>query len=381
MQSLSTAQQLVFDGHSLQTAVNGVFGWVFRASATHTLEQQQQRPVVGSADAAQRWRRLSVFLSEQQQQARGLHESRSTGRRTRFLWRIGDSSGVSVHVAQSRQRFELLQSRSDRVKCDFGLTGWRFHGEPSAEDAPVAPQDQLPNTSAAHEDTLKLVVLGTGSAAPSKLRGSTAMYLEFPPSRLSHGSTECTHQPPDAMLIDCGEGTFGQLWRQFGDETAARIGALTCVWISHSHADHQCGLVRVLREFVRFSATRPADEATNQPLVVVAPLSVITYARSWMRHIAAASGVDERRVRVAFATCHDFNDHRHPLRGALLARIGAVVAQLTSVPVHHCYDAYGLVLELHDGRKIVYSGDTRPCQALIAAGTRVGLAWRRLLAV
>ncbi|TYZ60702.1 hypothetical protein PybrP1_004719 [[Pythium] brassicae (nom. inval.)] len=381
MQTLGTAQQLVFDGRSLQTAASGVFGWVFRASATHTLEQQQQRPVVGSADAAQRWSRLSAFLSEQQ--ALGPKESYRAGR-CRVLWRLG-SSGTDVHVAQSRQRFELLRGSSGRVKCDFGRTGWRRCEEPSAEDAPASPSDlQRPEASAAseptepttaNEDVLKLVVLGTGSAAPSKLRGSTAMYLEFPGARSPPTSlvgTESARRTPDAMLIDCGEGTFGQLWRQFGDETAARIGALSCVWISHSHADHQCGLIRVLSEFVRYHASvaAPLDHA---PLVVIAPLSVISYARSWMRQIADSDGAAGRTVRVAFATCREFNDRRHPLRAALLARIETVVAQLSSVPVHHCYDSYGLVLELRDGRKVVYSGDTRPCDALVAAGTPAAL--------
>ncbi|GIM10126.1 hypothetical protein Vretimale_13897 [Volvox reticuliferus] len=40
-----------------------------------------------------------------------------------------------------------------------------------------------------------------------------------------------------------------------------------------------------------------------------------------------------------------------------------------SVAVHHCRDAWGLVLEHHDGWKLVYSGDTRPCPALISAGS------------
>ncbi|GIL54053.1 hypothetical protein Vafri_9612 [Volvox africanus] len=39
-----------------------------------------------------------------------------------------------------------------------------------------------------------------------------------------------------------------------------------------------------------------------------------------------------------------------------------------SVAVHHCRDAWGLVLEHRDGWKLVYSGDTRPCPALISAG-------------
>lgn len=41
---------------------------------------------------------------------------------------------------------------------------------------------------------------------------------------------------------------------------------------------------------------------------------------------------------------------------------------LQSVPVDHCYDAYGLVMQHASGWKLVWSGDTRPCKALQAAG-------------
>lgn len=49
--------------------------------------------------------------------------------------------------------------------------------------------------------------------------------------------------------------------------------------------------------------------------------------------------------------------------------------QVLTVPVDHCPQAYGLVLTHKRGWKIVYSGDTRPCLALIKAGksfARVG---------
>lgn len=42
--------------------------------------------------------------------------------------------------------------------------------------------------------------------------------------------------------------------------------------------------------------------------------------------------------------------------------------QVLTVPVDHCPQAYGLVLTHKRGWKIVYSGDTRPCLALIKAG-------------
>eukprot|EP00201_Polytomella_parva_P002968 CAMPEP_0175074092 /NCGR_PEP_ID=MMETSP0052_2-20121109/21058_1 /TAXON_ID=51329 ORGANISM="Polytomella parva, Strain SAG 63-3" /NCGR_SAMPLE_ID=MMETSP0052_2 /ASSEMBLY_ACC=CAM_ASM_000194 /LENGTH=213 /DNA_ID=CAMNT_0016342239 /DNA_START=92 /DNA_END=733 /DNA_ORIENTATION=- len=40
----------------------------------------------------------------------------------------------------------------------------------------------------------------------------------------------------------------------------------------------------------------------------------------------------------------------------------------TSVPVQHCRDAWGLVIQHESGWKLTYSGDTRPNRSLVAAG-------------
>ncbi|KAG2447367.1 hypothetical protein HYH02_007695 [Chlamydomonas schloesseri] len=56
-------------------------------------------------------------------------------------------------------------------------------------------------------------------------------------------------------------------------------------------------------------------------------------------------------------------------RAAAAAVCGSLgLVRWQSVAVHHCRDAWGLVLEHADGWKLVYSGDTRPCPALVAAG-------------
>ncbi|KAJ9521954.1 hypothetical protein QJQ45_024831, partial [Haematococcus lacustris] len=52
----------------------------------------------------------------------------------------------------------------------------------------------------------------------------------------------------------------------------------------------------------------------------------------------------------------------------LLGVSGLGLSSWSTVPVIHCHEAYGLVLEHESGWKLVYSGDTRPCPALIGAG-------------
>lgn len=86
----------------------------------------------------------------------------------------------------------------------------------------------------------RVTFLGTGSALPSKYRNVTSNLLTFGDAHL---------------LLDAGEGTYGQLYRNVGgdqDRLRALLASLHAVWISHNHADHHLGLVRILSE-------RPAE--------------------------------------------------------------------------------------------------------------------------
>jgi len=120
--------------------------------------------------------------------------------------------------------------------------------------------------------------LGTGSAIPSKYRNVSSTYLMV---------------DNQGILFDAGEGTYGQLYRRYGDQISkARLSnpkldssslnstkffllpffpiciahivpvikileTLKCVFVSHMHADHHLGLVKILtrRKKVRPSLT------------------------------------------------------------------------------------------------------------------------------
>ena len=55
------------------------------------------------------------------------------------------------------------------------------------------------------------------------------------------------------MLVDCGEGSYGQLKRSLGDRVDEVIKGLRCIWISHIHADHHAGLTRY--NFICYNVT------------------------------------------------------------------------------------------------------------------------------
>lgn len=49
--------------------------------------------------------------------------------------------------------------------------------------------------------------------------------------------------------MDCGEGTYGQLMRLLGPpECEKLLRKLVAVYVSHLHADHHIGLIRLILE-------------------------------------------------------------------------------------------------------------------------------------
>lgn len=169
---------------------------------------------------------------------------------------------------------------------------------------------------------------------------------------------------------------------KLGDTVVAH---LHLVWISHIHADHHAGLVRIL---AARKAARKALDLPAQPLVVVAP-------RLLRRFLTAYDNVE--KMDMVFVDC--VQTVGYGARGSLPGRTGLQpftgigtdldtgfrekaalreamsrlgLTSLVSVGVIHCPQSYGVVIETEGtetrpGMKLAYSGDTRPCPAFVEA--------------
>lgn len=104
------------------------------------------------------------------------------------------------------------------------------------------------------------------------------------------------------------------------------------------HADHHLGTVRVLKERTKY---------TNDQILVVAPYEMHGYLITTQMLFG--------NLQFNFMTCGD----AFTIEG---------ICAVQPVPVIHRVLAYGFVLQHDSGWKIVYSGDTRPCDALVEAG-------------
>lgn len=176
---------------------------------------------------------------------------------------------------------------------------------------------------------------GTGSAEPSKYRGPSAILVDVP-GMVGKGY----------LLLDCGEGTFGQMVRLYGFQGARdRVSKLKLIWISHRHADHMSGLAELL-------SMRPKD---SEEVLIQGPKSCIR----WI--LGLKKSVDFPPFRVEHALDVDSSACKRMLR-----HIGGATIQC--IPVRHCADAYAVSFVFAESFKLVYSGDTEPCDDLVRDG-------------
>jgi ribonuclease Z len=124
----------------------------------------------------------------------------------------------------------------------------------------------------------EIFTLGTGSSSPSRHRNVSSTLVRIP----GIGS----------VLLDCGEGTLGQLKRLFSHEKGALEAVLRdikLVYVSHLHADHHLGSTSILS---MKHALQPQES-----IFVVGPEVFYT----WLKEYAAAEpGMDAVLANIVF---------------------------------------------------------------------------------
>lgn len=244
--------------------------------------------------------------------------------------------------------------------------------------------------NATRED-MEITFLGTGSSQPSKYRNVSSIYINL----FAQGG----------MLLDCGEGTLGQLKRRYGVSGADEaVKSLRCIWISHIHADHHTGVARILA-----LRSKLLKDVPHKPLLVIGPRPLERFLNAYStledldmqfldcRHTLKPSveallgdnvteSATSQLENTMFAPGSRMENYNRkpasPRDTSALANLKEVLHEsgleiLHSVPVLHCPQAFGVVLRAKEkvssagkaipGWKVVYSGDTRPCPALIDA--------------
>ena len=193
-------------------------------------------------------------------------------------------------------------------------------------------------------ETGELIFTGTGSAIPCKQRNVTGMYLRM--------------KNENAMLLDAGEGTIGQLLRAKHGRTDFRqlLQGIKAVWISHPHADHHLGLLRLLSE------RNTLLGYGKDPLVLMAPPNLFAFLKEYSEVDPSTAG------SYLPLDCRDLDKkaQHNPFGERLLQDLS--ITKVISVPVAHCPHSYAVIIDGTPFGRIAYSGDCRPSNAFADAG-------------
>eukprot|EP00210_Caulerpa_lentillifera_P003294 g3145.t1 len=213
-------------------------------------------------------------------------------------------------------------------------SSWLYPVDPTLRLAPsltierFAPQCIV--KMAMNKDPSYMLFLGTGCAEPSSWRGASGILLVI----------SFTQQ---LMLLDCGEGTFGQIIRYYGClEAKNMVNRLSCIWISHQHIDHCAGIPEIL-------STR---DHSLPPVTIIGPSSVL----KWLKILSK-----ECAMKFMFSS-FDMMRHNHKLKQTLQ------ITEWESTPVAHSVPCFGIRIQFSTGFTLVYSGDTEPCERLVKMG-------------
>ncbi|KAF4591050.1 hypothetical protein EYR40_009650 [Pleurotus pulmonarius] len=238
----------------------------------------------------------------------------------------------------------------------------------------------IPGSGTEKAKDVVVTPLGTGSALPTKYRNVSSTLIQIP----KWGS----------ILLDAGEGSWGQLVRLFGAPNPEHVGQdvknvetllrdLRCIFVSHIHGDHHMGVAKILAK------RRQLDPPPTQPLYLVALRAVHVYLREYsdIEDLGLFDGSPSGVVTIMSESLHWKRPERYQTTGmwqlggnepwtdiqqskdaaqGMYRSLG--LKSFRTVDVYHRTRCYGAVIDHTDGWSIVFSGDTQPTQNLVWAG-------------
>lgn len=217
---------------------------------------------------------------------------------------------------------------------------------------------------------LRIIFLGTGGSLPTRNRNPSAIMI---------------NREGELMLFDCGEGTQQQMMR-------AKTGmkALTSIFVTHFHADHMLGIPGLIQTMSFLGRTEPLRiYGPHWVGEFVKMLSALGYYKLHFEveaielvpgeiikrngyHIQALK-TDHSVPSLGYALVEDSRKGRFDREKAIALGVppGPLFSKLHNGEV---IEVNGLLIrpdevvgQLRPGRKIVYTGDTRPCESILVA--------------
>ena len=208
---------------------------------------------------------------------------------------------------------------------------------------------------------LSIFFAGTAGSVPTARRGLPAILLRA---------------GGDRLLFDCGEGTQQQLLRSVG------LPELDAVFVTHFHLDHWLGLIGMLKTFdlrarerplslygppglkALWGGMRPVFGRTSYPveLIELEPHQEVRFGG----YLVSAFAVKHRVEAYGYAFMEDDRPGRFDAEAARRLGVseGPDFGRLQRGETVGGVRPEQVVGEPRPGRRIVFSGDTAPCQAV-----------------
>jgi ribonuclease Z len=212
---------------------------------------------------------------------------------------------------------------------------------------------------------LSVFFAGTGGSVPSARRGLPALLVR---------------RGGEHILFDCGEGTQRQLIKSVG------LADIDCVFITHFHADHWLGLPGMLKSFALRERDRPLTVYGPPGLNKLMEQTRFVYGRPpyalSIVELAPTETVERDGyligaipVRHKGESCYGYAlvederpGHLDPgLAERLGVRPGPDFGRLQRGETVNGVTPEQVLGPVRHGRKLVISGDTAPCEALVVA--------------
>lgn len=217
---------------------------------------------------------------------------------------------------------------------------------------------------------LRLTFLGTSAAQPTIQRNLTGLAVR---------------RERELFLVDCGEGTQRQMIR-YG--TGFDVDA---IFFTHFHADHYLGAIGFLRTLSMLGREGPLDVYGPRPARRLLDVMLFTGTEKLAFEVRIHEVAPGERVRRDGCDLHAFEtDHRTPSVGWALVederpgRFHPEKAEALGVPKGPLFGALqrgrevtlegGRVIRPQEvveaprpGRRVVVTGDTRPCRGTVEA--------------
>jgi ribonuclease Z len=208
----------------------------------------------------------------------------------------------------------------------------------------------VPGAEALGDGEIRVTVLGSGDPFVKRSQASGSLLIEV-------GNPE-----KDLFFFDLGSGALANF-----SSMLLPVESTTKVFLSHLHADHVGDIPGLLGSFAKSGRVDPVeiwgggneDPELGLEAFVKYTLKAMAWDTASVRGIRPMSGFQ--------AVAHEFPYDRPE---TVYERAGVTISSFPAI--HGLSGAVGYALE-YAGRKVVFSGDTRPCRFVVEAAVGADL--------